>query len=587
MYQTGLKTFKGGEQIVLKPLLTDLNNSFTYEFWVKPLAEQKVNEVPLTGVSGKYGRNFIVAPGHVQSDNQAGIGISIDRNGVSVYERTASNLTATLVHQVLINDWTHISLVYNEKTPFLFINGNLIKKGLTSTKDIVYPSGIFGGFADGYYKGDICNLRVWSYSRIEKEIKATMNGSIGGNEYGLYINENYEIKDNSSDVLFMFGHYRQDLEYLLFPVANSLVNKGLSVSMLIHNEHSLNLSILSSKVNLIYYDEFINKYYISLRANEYYSELINKTPTMNSKTAQYYKNYVSFSRSYTLTLLNLLRPKCIYSIHFLTCPGCIHAIKSLRFPPIVALIQHGIKRSVATSHEYHGADIVFLWGDWDKRILNRTDNAPPSVVLGSPKIEQIREDIKEKNEILSKETVKGDSRLKILYIFTNDHRILHVIKENFELFIEGISQMQNAEVIYKLHPSQPIKYLQNYFLKGVIRQEQVISGVSVNFLDLIEQANIIVGDYSTSIYEAAAINKPVLQICHSDVEDTFLKLNNVKTSQELITVINKLQVDQKYFNEFMENQNKCLEDAFNKIDGSSERIAEYIHNLTNKNDILP
>lgn len=577
MDQIGLKTFNGGEQIIIKPLLTDLYNSFTYEFWVKPYAEHKIDEESLTGGSGLIGKNYLVAPGHGQLDNQAGIGISIGRNGVSIYEHTAFHLPATLVHPVLIDGWTHIGVVYDEKTPYLFINGNFIKKGLTSTMNILYASGIFGGFAYGYFKGEICNLRVWSYARTETEIKAGMNGKIDENEYGLYINEYFEIMDNTSDVLFMFGHYRQDLEYLLFPVANSLVKKGLSVSMLIENKYSPNLSMLSSEVNIIYLDQFKDKFNISQRANEYYQVLLK-----NTELHPFYKTYsVAIDRSYSTILLNIIRPKCIYGIHFVTAPGCINAIKSLYIQPKVVLIQHGVLMYNSIAHDYNGADLVFLWGDWDKRLLNQMDNAPPNIVIGNPKIEQIRKDVFGKNKILSKKKETGNTNLKILYIFAYSPKMDQVRKENERMFIEGISQIRNIEVIFKLHPGSPPDYLQEYLLKGIIRPEQILK--FDNIIDLIEQANIVVGDYSTAIYEAAALNKPVIKICHSIIEEKLLKFHYVKTPQELIIVIKKLQDDPQYFNEYMEKQDEYLNDLFYKIDGSSDRIADYIHNQLIKN----
>lgn len=53
----------------------------------------------------------------------------------------------------------------------------------------MYASGIFGGSEYGYFKGELRDLRVWSYTRSQDEIKRTMNTKLLGNEYGLYINE--------------------------------------------------------------------------------------------------------------------------------------------------------------------------------------------------------------------------------------------------------------------------------------------------------------------------------------------------------------------------------------------------------------
>lgn len=86
-----------------------------------------------------------------------------------------------------ITDWTHIAIVYREKTPYLYINGEFIKQGLKSNKNTVYASGFFGGYEPyGYYVGFLKEIRIWSYERSKKEINENLNNTFIGNENGLF-----------------------------------------------------------------------------------------------------------------------------------------------------------------------------------------------------------------------------------------------------------------------------------------------------------------------------------------------------------------------------------------------------------------
>jgi spore maturation protein CgeB len=179
--------FKGRDVIPIEPLFEELHNTFTYEFWVKPLATIKMDIESITGVSGIRGQRYLIGPGHGESEENAGIGISVGTNGVIVYEHSTNYLPALLVYPYDIKEWTHIAIVYNNKTPSLYINGIFRKRGLTSPKEIVYASGFIGGFEPyGYYAGYLKEIKIWNYGRTEMEIKGDMNSALIGDEKGVF-----------------------------------------------------------------------------------------------------------------------------------------------------------------------------------------------------------------------------------------------------------------------------------------------------------------------------------------------------------------------------------------------------------------
>ncbi|MGM0876123.1 MAG: glycosyltransferase family protein [Bacillota bacterium] len=169
------KHFKGKEMMIVRPIIGNICNSFTYEFWVKPTAALKLDRETLNGTSGLSGQRYVIGPGHGKTNKNAGAGVSVGTNGISVYEHTSNYLPALLVYPMTIREWTHIAIVYRDKTPYLYINGEFKKKGITSRKKNVYASGLFGGYDPyGFYVGFIRDISIWDYARSIEEINESM-----------------------------------------------------------------------------------------------------------------------------------------------------------------------------------------------------------------------------------------------------------------------------------------------------------------------------------------------------------------------------------------------------------------------------
>ncbi|PGS03192.1 hypothetical protein COC54_17215 [Bacillus pseudomycoides] len=191
----GFLNFKGQEIIMTKDLFRNIKNDFTYEFWIKPQKEIQLNEESDQGKHGIFGQRYIIGPGHpvIERKDESGAGVSVGTNGITVYEHSHNYLPPLLTYEIKIDDWTHIAIVYENKTPNLYVNGSFVKRGLKSTKTNVFASGSIGGCgAYGYFEGKMNSLRIWGYSKNEKEIKLHMDKCLNGDEQGLILNWNYE-----------------------------------------------------------------------------------------------------------------------------------------------------------------------------------------------------------------------------------------------------------------------------------------------------------------------------------------------------------------------------------------------------------
>lgn len=178
--------FSEKDILLTEPIFKDVYNSFTYELWIKPTASIRLTEETPYGISGISGQRYIIGPGYGQTDNVAGVGISIGTNGITLYEHTSDHLPALLTHPELITDWTHITVVYENKTPYLYVNGIFKKRGYKSQKERVHASGLFGGYNPyGFYEGSIREISLWNYAKSAEEIQKGLQDSINEQTSGL------------------------------------------------------------------------------------------------------------------------------------------------------------------------------------------------------------------------------------------------------------------------------------------------------------------------------------------------------------------------------------------------------------------
>lgn len=180
--------FTGSESFAMEPLITSIKDTFTYECWIKPTSAHKLCGESHQGMAGATGKNYCIGPSPSPSHQTAGTGIAVGTNGIIVFEHSINHFPAVLVHPMPISDWIHLAIVYNDKTPMLYVNGNPIKKGLTSIKQHIHPSGLFGGLpSHGFFSGFMRNIRIWDHARTQQQINASMNAALTGTEAGLYL----------------------------------------------------------------------------------------------------------------------------------------------------------------------------------------------------------------------------------------------------------------------------------------------------------------------------------------------------------------------------------------------------------------
>ncbi|WP_276480271.1 LamG-like jellyroll fold domain-containing protein [Paraflavitalea pollutisoli] len=150
-------------------------DNFSIEFWAKPDQPHEIDQLYdgtiNTATMGTSGQRYAIYPTNAGAGIGAGVGVSVGTNGVSVYEHDSGYMPALLVWQGTINQWTHIAVVYEDRIPFLYINGQLVATGQQSTMAYVCPGSNICSGPYGVMTGGIDEVRIWRGARTFQQIR--------------------------------------------------------------------------------------------------------------------------------------------------------------------------------------------------------------------------------------------------------------------------------------------------------------------------------------------------------------------------------------------------------------------------------
>jgi hypothetical protein len=160
-------------------VFTTPSNTFTMEFWVQPDATRPVTAEAISGITGNGSQRYAIGADYRGVAGFANAGVSVGTNGISVFEHGPSYLPSPLVYQAAISGWTHVAVVYNNRTPMLYVNGALVRTGLQSAQS-VSPSKTFGdAYGYGPFKGLLDDVAIYNRALTAAEIAALAAGTDG------------------------------------------------------------------------------------------------------------------------------------------------------------------------------------------------------------------------------------------------------------------------------------------------------------------------------------------------------------------------------------------------------------------------
>jgi len=171
--------FNGTTQIIQLQYTgsTLTTNDFSIEVWCKPNNTISLPSEATSGTGCLSGQRFITSPEPGQSTD-SGVGLSVGTNGIVVAEHAASYIPSLLTATTTISStlFSHIVIIYINKQPTAYLNGNLIKTGLTSVRTAVNLNICsIGGYVYGYFSGNAANVKFYNRSLSATEIFQNYN----------------------------------------------------------------------------------------------------------------------------------------------------------------------------------------------------------------------------------------------------------------------------------------------------------------------------------------------------------------------------------------------------------------------------
>jgi hypothetical protein len=161
---------------------------FSFELWARPTRSMAACAESNSGTCGiglpwaifpENGTNS-APPG--EGDLAAGIGIAIGTNGVCVGQHAGFLASCLARVDTSINDWIHVAVVVENKTPRIYLNGTLVRTGVASNKQFVFASWsvIGNGATLGLFAGDLDEVTVYDRALGDAEIAALFAAGTSG-----------------------------------------------------------------------------------------------------------------------------------------------------------------------------------------------------------------------------------------------------------------------------------------------------------------------------------------------------------------------------------------------------------------------
>ncbi|WP_284982362.1 LamG-like jellyroll fold domain-containing protein [Arthrobacter sp. efr-133-TYG-118] len=150
----------------------DISQNFTISFWAFPTAPIVINAPGGNITAGLTGQCYAYGPLQASGygTDHVGAGVSVGTNGVSVYEHGDKYLAPVVSYSLDISDWTHIAVVYRNRTPWLYINGRNVATGNPSPKTVhALPQSLGNAYGYGQYLGMLQQVRVYNRQLLDPD----------------------------------------------------------------------------------------------------------------------------------------------------------------------------------------------------------------------------------------------------------------------------------------------------------------------------------------------------------------------------------------------------------------------------------
>ena len=182
---TGQNNNDSGINIANSGYQGGISNNFTYEFWALTTKSTTATSENSGGADGVAGKAYILGV-DLRDDGtgtQSGAGVSFGTNAIGVFEHAPGYMPALAYYSATLNGWKHIVVTYTNRQPRIYVNGSLVRTGLTSPKTTVFASNTLASGPYGYHTGNIGHYAFYSRSITAQEVLDNYNAT--RSRYGL------------------------------------------------------------------------------------------------------------------------------------------------------------------------------------------------------------------------------------------------------------------------------------------------------------------------------------------------------------------------------------------------------------------
>jgi len=155
--------------------ISSVVNSFSFGGWVKP--NKTITQVTesQTGAGGTIGQNYIMYP--LLDATHCGAGLSVGTDGIQVFEHFSGYLPCHAKYTASLgNNWHHVMIVYNNKQALIYLDGSLVRTGLTSAMSNVYCTlGLALNNTYGLWKGSFNDISLFDKALSATEVSNLYN----------------------------------------------------------------------------------------------------------------------------------------------------------------------------------------------------------------------------------------------------------------------------------------------------------------------------------------------------------------------------------------------------------------------------
>lgn len=156
--------------------------SFSYGGWIQTSQTHEIDPQASGGTHGTSGQKYAFGADNGGGSGNAGSGLSIGINGISVYEHASSYMPALAVfnpgdNTTVGSGWNHVMVVYDgDKQPAIYLNGARVHTGVRSPKTPLAPVEIGAG-SYGFLGGIMDDVVSFNHALSTSQVQALAGGA--------------------------------------------------------------------------------------------------------------------------------------------------------------------------------------------------------------------------------------------------------------------------------------------------------------------------------------------------------------------------------------------------------------------------